>query len=159
MQDRLYNSRKYVNRQLKCLFCNIKSRKGFSILELMITILIAIILATVAVQLFRRSVVDAAKWSEAKAMMGTVASAVRAYVAERDQPPSSGAFDNWGIQLGFHPGDFAGNYFSSDDITIDSVIYDQNESPALQFLIKGENIHLSPGWYKLDHDGQWTFED
>jgi len=159
MIDRLYNGRKYVNRQSNRLSCNTKSRKGFSILELMITILIAIILATVAVQLFRRSVVDAAKWSEAKAMMGTVASAVRAYVAERDQPPSVGAFEDWGTQLGFCSDDFSGNYFSSDSFSIDSVIYDLNESPALQFLIKGENIYLSPSWYKLDHEGKWTFED
>ena len=136
-----------------------KTRRGFTLVELTVTILIAIILVTVAVQLFRRSVVDASKWTEAKSMMGTVASAIRAYVAERDQAPPSGAFANWGTKLGFRQGDFKGNYFSSSNITIDSVSYDPEDTPALQFLVKGESVFLEPSGCTLDHDGNWDWEE
>jgi hypothetical protein len=92
-------------------------------------------------------------------MMGTVASAVKAYAAEKEQAPPSGGFANWGVQLGFRAEDFEGTYFDSDSITIDSVSYNPKETPPLQFKIKGESIFLSPSWCILDHDGKWTWED
>ena len=60
------------------------SKKGFTLVELMVVILIVAILAAVAIPIMRGRV-DAAKWSEGKAMMGTIATAIRAYVAEVDK--------------------------------------------------------------------------
>ena len=56
-------------------------RKGFTLVELMVVVLIVAILAAVAIPIMRGRI-DAAKWSEGKAMMGTIGTAIRAYVAE-----------------------------------------------------------------------------
>jgi len=56
-------------------------RKGFTLIELMVVILIVAILAAVAIPILTARI-DAAKWSEGKAMMGTIATAIRAYYAE-----------------------------------------------------------------------------
>ena len=134
-----------------------ESRKGFTLVELMVVILIVGILAAVAIPIMRGRI-DSAKWSEGRSMMGTVASAIRAYVAERDTAPGTGAFANWGTQLGFRDEDFDGTYFDDGDFTIASCSYDPNDTPALQFSIRGDNSALTPGWYTLDHDGNWNWE-
>ena len=59
-----------------------KSRKGFTLIELMVVILIVGILAAVAIPLMRGRI-DSAKWSEGKAIMGTIATALRAHIAEK----------------------------------------------------------------------------
>ncbi len=59
-----------------------KSSKGFTMVELMVVVLIVGILAAVAVPLMSGRV-DSSKWSEAKAAMGTIASALRTYAAEK----------------------------------------------------------------------------
>ena len=59
-----------------------KRRKGFTLIELMVVILIVGILAAVAIPILRGRI-DAAKWSEGKAMMGSIGTAIRAYHAEK----------------------------------------------------------------------------
>ena len=59
-----------------------KAKKAFTMVELMVVILIVGILAAVAVPLMRGRI-DSSKWSEGKAGMGTIASALRAYAAEK----------------------------------------------------------------------------
>ena len=56
-------------------------KKGFTLVELMVVVLIVAILAAVAIPLMQGRI-DAAKWSEAKAGIGTIASGLRAYAAE-----------------------------------------------------------------------------
>ena len=134
-----------------------ESRKGFTLVELMVVILIVGILAAVAIPIMRGRI-DSAKWSEGRSMMGTVASAIRAYCAERDAAPTEGLFAAWGTQLGFRDEDFDGTYFDSDMFSIECS-YDPNDAPALQFEITGTNDDLTPGWYTLDHDGNWDWGD
>jgi len=55
--------------------------KGFTLIELMVVILIVAILAAVIIPMLRARI-DAAKWSEGRAGMGTIATAARAYWAE-----------------------------------------------------------------------------
>ena len=86
-----------------------KNTKGFTLIELMVTVLIVIILAAVAIPILRGRI-DAAKWSEGKAGAGTIAVALRAYSAEGRDPngfttPS---------QVGFAAGDLDGTYFLDD---------------------------------------------
>lgn len=90
-------------------------RKGFTLVELMVVILIVAILAAVAIPILRGRI-DAAKWSEGRAMMGSIATAIRAYAAEKG-PTFPGPFPATLLALGFAPGDLNGNYFADADFT------------------------------------------
>jgi len=57
-------------------------RKGFTLIELMVVILIVAILAAVLVPMMRGRI-DAAKWSEANAACAQIKTAVKAYCAEK----------------------------------------------------------------------------
>jgi prepilin-type N-terminal cleavage/methylation domain-containing protein len=100
-----------------------KSRKGFTLVELMVVILIVAILAAVAIPILRGRI-DAAKWAEGKSMMGTIATSIRAYCAEQGigttptTPPGGSLPDT---VLGFALGDCEGTYFGDADFvyTID----------------------------------------
>ncbi|MGD0572139.1 MAG: prepilin-type N-terminal cleavage/methylation domain-containing protein [Sedimentisphaerales bacterium] len=61
---------------------NSRTKKGFTLIELMVVIFIVGILAAVAIPIMRGRV-DAAKWSEAKATMGSIRTAIRSYQAEK----------------------------------------------------------------------------
>jgi prepilin-type N-terminal cleavage/methylation domain-containing protein len=137
-----------------------EKRKGFTLIELMVVILIVSILAAVAIPIMRGRI-DSAKWSEGKAMMGTIATAIRAYCAETDDSEKATALegefdDGWGEALGFQSGDLKGTYFTSADFTIDDVTYDPNqETNPLQFEITALKPSLDPDSYTLTEIGSW----
>ena len=70
-----------------------KSRKGFTLIELMIVVLIVAVLAAVLVPMMRARL-DAAKWSEARSAIGNLASGVRAYWAEHQDQAGTGDWVN-----------------------------------------------------------------
>ncbi len=131
-----------------------RERKGFTLIELMVVILIVGILAAVAIPLMRGRI-DAAKWSEGKAMMGTIATALRAYGAEKGDdgtwPPSL-------VQLGFVAGDLNGTYFVDADFTWANAAYDSTLTPSLTFTISctPSTTTLVPATVTLDNTGAWT---
>jgi len=98
-----------------------KKRKGFTLVELMVVILIVGILAAVAVPILRGKI-DQAKWSEGAATAGAIRSAARAYYAE--DPIAAVALvglaltDATAAQLGFTAGDLTGRYFAVGNFTI-----------------------------------------
>ncbi|OQA00197.1 MAG: Fimbrial protein precursor [Planctomycetes bacterium ADurb.Bin401] len=108
-----------------------KSRKGFTLIELMVVILIVGILAAVAIPLMRGRV-DSAKWSEGKSVAGTIATSLRAYAAEKG---GQGAWANPTLaNLGFTTGDLQGTYFASTNYSW-TTSYDETANPPLTFTI------------------------
>jgi prepilin-type N-terminal cleavage/methylation domain-containing protein len=102
------------------------SRKGFTLIELMVVIFIVGILAAVAIPIMRGRI-DAAKWSEGKAGAGTIRTSLRAYFAEKGPVYAGyaadlqGAFANFSVPLGFAAGDLTGKYFTDADYVISGV--------------------------------------
>lgn len=95
-----------------------KSSKAFTMIELMVVVLIVGILAAVAIPLMSGRV-DASKWSEAKASMGTIATAIRAYAAEKGKDGISATPSL--EQLGIATSELNGTYFLSACYTISDV--------------------------------------
>ncbi len=131
-----------------------RSRKGFTLIELMVVILIVGILAAVAIPLMRGRI-DSAKWSEGKSMMGTIATALRAYGAETGD---NGTWPPALSDLGFATGDLEGTYFTENDFSWTNATYDSNSTPPLSFTISCtcSKTTLIPTTTTLDHLGQWA---
>ncbi len=129
-------------------------RKGFTLIELMVVILIVSILAGVAIPLMQGRI-DAAKWSEGNAAAGTVRTAIRAYFAERPTLAAalSGTLAVTATQnvLGFNANDLTGTYFAPSNYTISSV----NGTTGIAEITVTAGTGLS-GSYKLLVNGDWT---
>jgi len=136
-----------------------ESRKGFTLIELMVVILIVGILAAVAIPIMRGRI-DSAKWSEGRAMMGTIGTAIRARVAESGrQPdhPGNLSDEDTATELGFIASDFDGTYFVAGDFSY-VCTYDANETVPLDFTITGTKDELNPkGWLLTSDDGWQTY--
>jgi len=87
------------------------NKKGFTLIELMVVVLIVGILAAVSIPLMRGRI-DAAKWSEGKAIMGTIGTSLRTHVAEKGA--SYTAVPTL-AQLGFSASDLNGTYFTGGE--------------------------------------------
>ncbi len=133
-----------------------KARKGFTLIELMVVILIVAILAAVAIPIMRGRI-DAAKWSEGKAMAGTLATAIRAYAAEKSIDGSYGADTPSLATLGFAAGDLTGTYFAFTDYTW-TTTFDEIADPPLTFMItvNAPAGISTPSQVTLDEEGTWT---
>lgn len=140
-----------------------KSRKGFTLVELMVVILIVAILATVAMPIILRSHINEAKWSEGKAIMGSIAAAIRAWGAQKgpDYDSSPGVtYPGTLAELGFATRDCTGTYFVDTDFsfTVTKV------GPPPQFTItcttSRNNAPTSPDGYQLigSEDGTMTWQ-
>ena len=134
-----------------------KRKMGFTLVELMVVILIVAILAAVAIPILRGRI-DAAKWSEGKAMMGSIATAIRAYHAEKGPAGTAptaivGSADT---ELGFTAADLTGTYFDDSDFTMSVTDMD-----PLTFTITctaggdADAPSTPPSW-QLNQTGVWT---
>ena len=130
------------------------SRKGFTLIELMVVILIVGILAAASIPLMRGRI-DSAKWAEANATAGTIKSAVRVYYAENGVG-ITGAMSVVATQeaLGFTAGDLTGTYFVPGDYNIDSVDGDGNA--VITVTASQANAPTAGTDKTLAADGTWS---
>ena len=131
-----------------------KSRKGLTLIELMVVIIIVGILAAVAIPIMQGRI-DSAKWSEGRAVMGIIARSLRSHISEKGNnftPVPTLA------QLGFEPGDLNGNYFSGGESGTNDFSWVINSNKPIDFLITATapaGIN-SPSEITLDHAGTFT---
>jgi len=141
-----------------------KSRKGFTLIELMVVVLIVAVLAALIVPLMT-SRIEAARWSEGKAGAGTIATALRAYVAEQgEEGVAIPAIVP--IATFMNEAELTGKYFQSGDYTVTGVSYDPGEvAPGayqLTYLIRVDrgSVVSTLTWqktaYTLAHTGAWV---
>lgn len=131
-----------------------KGRKGFTLVELMVVVLIVAILAAVAVPMMSGRV-DAAKWSEGKAGAGTIRTAARAFCAEKGS--------NWGgtwanvtlSDLGFADADLDGKYFTDEAYAIVFTAYNTYTITVTAASSTSSEKPTTPATVTLDEDGAW----
>jgi type IV pilus assembly protein PilA len=104
------------------------SRKGFTLIELMVVIFIVGILAAVAIPIMRGRI-DAAKWSEGKSAAGSIRTACRAFIAEKGNTYNFAAHNGVLTDLGFATTDLDGRYFKQADYTF---AFTNSADPAVE---------------------------
>jgi prepilin-type N-terminal cleavage/methylation domain-containing protein len=135
-----------------------KSRKGFTLIELMVVVLIVAVLAAVLIPMLTARL-EAARWSEGKAGAGTIATAIRAMVAEQGE--DFAAIDDAATYL--NQADLRGKYFSIGDYTVNVTYPSTVADYPVEYLItvgQPTNPTVTVTWneagYSLDHTGDWT---
>ena len=133
-------------------------RKGFTLVELMVVILIVGILAAVAIPLMQGRI-DKAKWSEANAAAGAIRSAARAYCAETSIATATTALegetcDDSDVQtaLGFGSSDLEGVYFTASDYEITDI----TAAGIAVITVTASKANAPSGSYQLEADGDWV---
>lgn len=129
-------------------------RKAFTLIELMVVIVIVGILAAVSISMMRARI-NSAKWSEGKAISGTIARALRAHIGEEGAGFAAvPSLD----QLGFADNDLNGNFFSGGESGVGEFSWVVNSNNPIDFLITttapaGVD---TPSQITLDHTGTFT---
>lgn len=131
------------------------SKKGFTLIELMVVILIIGVLAGMAIPIMRGRA-NSAKWTEGKAGASTISTSLRAYAAEKG---STGTYPPALAELGFVASDLHGTYFTIANYSIPACTFTAGADPELTFTVRCNNTGTgisSPTAVELDEAGNWT---
>jgi prepilin-type N-terminal cleavage/methylation domain-containing protein len=131
-----------------------RNNRAFTLVEVMIVVLTVAVLAAVLIPMLGARV-EAAKWSEGKAGVGTIATAIRTYAAENGE---GGDYATLSVDRLFKDSDLKGKYFSKDDYDITCSYDDLDVDYPLHYTV--QVLAPDPNWkvtgYTLDHTGKWT---
>lgn len=101
---------------------SLTSRKGFTLVELMIVVIVVGVLAAVAIPMYQLAA-ERSKATEAKAGLGAVRSAMRIYFAEHRTYVHASFIDDAAVTVGgiltLRSNDLEGRYFSTSCYTFD----------------------------------------
>ena len=141
-----------------------KSKKGFTLIELMVVILIVGILAAVLVPMLQGAV-NAARFSEGKAGAGTIATALKAFVAEQGDSSTlglTGTISGTGsyTAINLETSDLQGKYFSestySTAYTYDATATGATPKLTYTITVTAPTGGTVTGTYTLDQAGATT---
>ena len=132
---------------------------GFTLIELMVVVLIVAVLAAVLIPYFTARL-EAARWSEAKAGLGSIATSIRAVYAEEGPETFSTTMD---VSRFMNTGDLKGKYFSIGDYQITALSIDTTAGalyPVLYTIVvyppTGTGVNWTKNGYQLTHTGALT---
>jgi prepilin-type N-terminal cleavage/methylation domain-containing protein len=134
------------------------SRKGFTLIELMVVIFIVGILAAVAIPIMRGRI-DAAKWSEGKAAAGSIRTAARALIAEKGNSYDFASHNSLTADLGFATTDLVGKYFPQSAYSIAFTNGAGGNPPTYIISVtspKTGESPMSPTTIRLNDTGDFT---
>ena len=127
-----------------------RKKKGFTLIELMVVILVVGVLASLSIPILRERA-EQSKWSEGAATAGGIKTAVKALYAE--EPVTVGAWAGQAVPaveatLGFQAGELTGRYFTSANFTIASVDAQGNAviAVAAPAGLQGSGVLSNAGW-------------
>ncbi|UCC96335.1 MAG: type II secretion system protein [Phycisphaerales bacterium] len=131
-----------------------KSRKGYTLIELLVVIIVVGILAAVAIPMMQGRI-DSAKWSEGRAIMGTIARSLRAHIGEKGANCTPVPTLE---ELGTNPGDLNGTYFTGGESGTGDFSWVINGNNPIDFLITATAPAgiSSPSQVTLDHAGTFA---
>lgn len=142
-----------------------KSRNGFTLIELMVVVLIVAVLAAVLVPMLTARL-EAARWSEGKAGAGTIATAIRAMAAEMQDELSSGFPTGSTDPLDFlNAQDLRGRYFDNTSYVLADVALTPGGAYPVTYTISvnapsgsapGAGLTWNEPGYTLTHEGIWA---
>ena len=131
--------------------------KGFTLVELTVTIFVVAILAAIARPIYRGKI-DSAKWSEGKATMGTLATALRIYIIAEGENfvPIPTLTD-----LNLAQDDLTGTFFTGGESGAGYFAWVITNHDPIDFLITATAPPSigNPPKYTLDAAGTWTATD
>jgi prepilin-type N-terminal cleavage/methylation domain-containing protein len=143
-----------------------KSRKGVTLIELMVVVLIVAVLAAVLVPLLTARL-ESARWSEGKAGVGTIATAIRAMYSEEGENFAPTAV----IADYVNATDMYGKYFQIGDYSFQSGPTVATYAPGVTgypvtFTIRvsrpagaspdGNTYSWDVAYWEMDESGEWT---